>query len=117
MNTFKYLLFQNVNPDPRHHCGPYTKVSLPKHKQFPDTSCNMIGPLNHDTIGMIAIDKNGDVAAGTSTNGAKFKIPGYVNNLCHFITNSLKLSVYKFYIGTYYYQRYVATACDICMNF
>lgn len=33
---------------------------------------------NHDTIGMVAIDSKGDVAAGTSTNGAKFKIPGFV---------------------------------------
>ena len=31
---------------------------------------------NHDTIGMIALDKNGQIAAGTSTNGASFKIPG-----------------------------------------
>ena len=34
------------------------------------------GPKNHDTIGMLAIDKDGNIAAGTSTNGAKFKIPG-----------------------------------------
>jgi len=31
---------------------------------------------NHDTIGIIAIDHEGNIAAGTSTNGAKFKIPG-----------------------------------------
>jgi len=31
---------------------------------------------NHDTIGIIAIDHAGNIAAGTSTNGAKFKIPG-----------------------------------------
>jgi len=31
---------------------------------------------NHDTIGIVAIDHNGNIAAGTSTNGAKFKIPG-----------------------------------------
>ena len=31
---------------------------------------------NHDTIGMVAIDGNGKVAAGTSTNGASHKIPG-----------------------------------------
>ena len=31
---------------------------------------------NHDTIGMVAIDENGKVAAGTSTNGASHKIPG-----------------------------------------
>jgi N4-(beta-N-acetylglucosaminyl)-L-asparaginase len=31
---------------------------------------------NHDTIGMIAIDENGNIVAGTSTNGANHKIPG-----------------------------------------
>lgn len=37
-----------------------------------------VNRFNHDTIGMVAIDNKGDVAAGTSTNGAKFKIPGFV---------------------------------------
>lgn len=32
---------------------------------------------NHDTIGMIAIDLHKNIVAGTSTNGAKHKIPGY----------------------------------------
>ena len=32
---------------------------------------------NHDTIGMIVIDDAGTVAAGTTTNGADHKIPGY----------------------------------------
>lgn len=36
----------------------------------------MIDRYNHDTIGMVAVDQNGDVAAGTSSNGAKHKIPG-----------------------------------------
>jgi len=31
---------------------------------------------HHDTIGIVAIDYEGNFAAGTSTNGAKFKIPG-----------------------------------------
>jgi isoaspartyl peptidase/L-asparaginase-like protein (Ntn-hydrolase superfamily) len=31
---------------------------------------------SHDTIGMVVIDKNGDVSAGTSTNGAGNKIAG-----------------------------------------
>lgn len=35
---------------------------------------------NHDTIGMIAIDMNGHIAAGTSTNGARNKIPGRVGD-------------------------------------
>jgi isoaspartyl peptidase/L-asparaginase-like protein (Ntn-hydrolase superfamily) len=34
------------------------------------------GAGNHDTIGMIAIDADGNVASGTSTNGATFKISG-----------------------------------------
>lgn len=36
----------------------------------------LVNRFNHDTIGMVAIDSYGDMAAGTSTNGAKFKIPG-----------------------------------------
>lgn len=35
---------------------------------------------NHDTIGVIAMDTNGHIAAGTSTNGAKYKIPGRIGD-------------------------------------
>jgi len=35
-----------------------------------------IGPDNHDTIGIIAIDGNGNVASGASTNGLTYKVPG-----------------------------------------
>ena len=35
--------------------------------------------LNNFVTGMIGIDVNGNVGAGTSTNGASFKIPGYVS--------------------------------------
>lgn len=31
---------------------------------------------NHDTIGMVVIDTNKNVVAGTSTNGLRHKIPG-----------------------------------------
>jgi len=34
--------------------------------------------LHHDTMGIIALDVNGNVASGTTTNGATFKIPGFV---------------------------------------
>jgi len=34
----------------------------------------------HDTIGMVAIDKNGSIACGTTTNGAAYKIPGRVGD-------------------------------------
>lgn len=64
---------QNVSPDPKKFCGPYK----PNH-QLADLKpySNFVDVKNHDTIGVIAIDKNGNIAAGTSTNGAKFKIPG-----------------------------------------
>ena len=35
---------------------------------------------NHDTIGMVAIDGNGDLCVGTSTSGAAFKIKGRVGD-------------------------------------
>lgn len=35
---------------------------------------------NHDTIGMLAIDSRGRIAAGTSTNGANHKIPGRIGD-------------------------------------
>ena len=38
------------------------------------------GSKNHDTIGMLALDCKGNMAAGTSTNGAKFKVPGRVGD-------------------------------------
>jgi isoaspartyl peptidase/L-asparaginase-like protein (Ntn-hydrolase superfamily) len=37
-------------------------------------------PGEHDTIGMIALDSSGNMAAGTSTNGLQFKIPGRVSD-------------------------------------
>lgn len=35
---------------------------------------------NHDTIGMIAVDQNGNLACGTTTNGAANKIAGRVGD-------------------------------------
>jgi len=78
-NSCQPNFWTNVSPDPRQSCGPYT----PKKKLFGNAL-----PLgwgygdsgNHDTIGLVAIDANGKVAAGTSTNGASFKIPGRVGD-------------------------------------
>jgi len=36
---------------------------------------------NHDTIGMVAVDRNGDLCAGTSTSGLAFKIKGRVGDV------------------------------------
>ena len=82
-NVSFYLSFQNVNPDPTTHCGPYSpdeqpdvktlhrKETLAHHNSDADKNC-------HDTIGMVVIDADANVAAGTTTNGACHKIPGYV---------------------------------------
>ena len=34
----------------------------------------------HDTIGMVALDSQGSIACGTTTNGASYKIPGRVGD-------------------------------------
>nr|CAD2157493.1 unnamed protein product [Meloidogyne enterolobii] len=71
--------WKNVFPDPKTTCGPYKpkwKLSInPKKDQFPTFNKG-----NHDTIGMILVDENGNVAAGTSSNGARNKIPGRVGD-------------------------------------
>ncbi|XP_049865554.1 N(4)-(Beta-N-acetylglucosaminyl)-L-asparaginase-like [Pectinophora gossypiella] len=67
----------DVTPDPSKHCGPYKPVIHVKPRKYTGPH---VDQYNHDTIGMVAIDQNGDVAAGTSTNGAKYKIPGRVGD-------------------------------------
>ncbi|XP_045459409.1 N(4)-(Beta-N-acetylglucosaminyl)-L-asparaginase [Melitaea cinxia] len=66
----------DVTPDPSKFCGPYKKLEQRIDKWLP----MKVDRHNHDTIGMVAIDSKGDVAAGTSTNGAKFKIPGRIGD-------------------------------------
>ena len=66
-------------PDPKTACGPYNPktLSIVKQQEGKSTEDKNFGKSgNHDTIGMIALDKSGHIAAGTSTNGASFKIPG-----------------------------------------
>lgn len=41
---------------------------------------NRINHQNHDTISMAVLDNAGRIAAGTSSNGATFKIPGRVGD-------------------------------------
>lgn len=71
--------WRNVSPDPLGSCGPY-KVKRSISKEESVRNSNAIDSHNHDTIGMIAIDANGLIAAGTSTNGARHKIPGRVGD-------------------------------------
>uniref|UniRef100_A0A671PYM8 N(4)-(Beta-N-acetylglucosaminyl)-L-asparaginase n=1 Tax=Sinocyclocheilus anshuiensis TaxID=1608454 RepID=A0A671PYM8_9TELE len=77
ISLFCIFILQNVFPDPSKSCGPYK----PKAKLWkPKNPNGNFDPSSHDTIGMIAIGKNGQVAAATSTNGATHKIPGRVGD-------------------------------------
>ncbi|XP_067244006.1 N(4)-(beta-N-acetylglucosaminyl)-L-asparaginase isoform X1 [Chanodichthys erythropterus] len=68
---------KNVSPDPSQSCRPYK----PKAKSWgPKHPKGNFDPSSHDTIGMVVIGKNGQVAAATSTNGATHKIPGRVGD-------------------------------------
>ncbi|XP_070552984.1 N(4)-(Beta-N-acetylglucosaminyl)-L-asparaginase-like [Ptychodera flava] len=72
---------QNVTPDPKKSCGPYKpnkarKIKLSKEQRYNKE----VGEGNHDTIGMVVIDSMGNVAGGTSTNGANHKVPGRVGD-------------------------------------
>ncbi|XP_055386252.1 N(4)-(Beta-N-acetylglucosaminyl)-L-asparaginase [Condylostylus longicornis] len=72
--------WRNVKPNPKSECGPYSPI-----KRNDINSCDKrmkynFNNNNHDTIGMIVIDSHSHIYAGTSTNGAKFKIPGRVGD-------------------------------------
>lgn len=67
---------KNVYPDPSKSCGPYRpKATVARSKRARHANTH-----SHDTIGMIALDRDGHVAAGTSTNGLTHKVPGRVGD-------------------------------------
>ncbi|XP_054153801.1 N(4)-(Beta-N-acetylglucosaminyl)-L-asparaginase-like [Oppia nitens] len=68
--------WRNVEPDPKTSCGPYKPVK----RETPQVDQNLVSYDNHDTIGMVVIDSNGNLAVGTSTNGLRHKIPGRVGD-------------------------------------
>lgn len=79
-------------PDPRTSCGPYSPID----HNHPETSshagqehnvqmlrssaASAVNEIHHDTVGIIALDVGGNIAGGTTTNGATFKIPGRVGD-------------------------------------
>ncbi|XP_028316210.1 N(4)-(beta-N-acetylglucosaminyl)-L-asparaginase isoform X1 [Gouania willdenowi] len=65
-----------VSPDPSEYCGPY-RPHVPLLRTTLERQTNI---HSHDTIGMIVIDQNGHMAAGTSTNGLTHKVPGRVGD-------------------------------------
>ena len=70
-----------MTPDPTKTCGPYTPIKNRKYSRsedrddYPNSTED-----NHDTIGIIALDLKGNIAAGTSTNGARNKIQGRIGD-------------------------------------
>ncbi|KRF98171.1 uncharacterized protein Dwil_GK27738 [Drosophila willistoni] len=74
--------WRNVYPDPKITCGPYkpNRTSITPEKENSVGKEHTIGPDNHDTIGMIAIDGDNHIHAGTSTNGLSYKISGRVGD-------------------------------------
>ncbi|XP_058790738.1 N(4)-(Beta-N-acetylglucosaminyl)-L-asparaginase-like [Phymastichus coffea] len=69
--------WENVEPNPSSSCGPY---HLGAQLDDPKANAPTTDEDNHDTIGAIALDIQGRVAAGVSTNGQKFKIPGRIGD-------------------------------------
>lgn len=73
--------WMDVEPDNKKFCGPYSPVSMNSiyyKNNFDEQlkSDDAFSEKNHDTIGMIVIDSDNNIVAGTSTNGLKHKIPG-----------------------------------------
>lgn len=83
----------NVSPDPLSGCGPYTPLPPAESGSQSGSVAHQhdaqgilmlppsaVNPRSHDTISIIVISSAGDMAAGTSTNGASHKIPGRVGD-------------------------------------
>jgi len=53
----------------------------PDYRKDPKTPANSDHKkVGHDTIGMLALDSDGSIACGTTTNGCSYKIPGRVGD-------------------------------------
>ncbi|KAK4234239.1 nucleophile aminohydrolase [Achaetomium macrosporum] len=69
----------HVEPDPSTSCGPYRPLPVDGLHDLGFAGEDE-GQTSHDTISMVVIDGSGAMAAGTSTNGAAFKVPGRVGD-------------------------------------
>jgi len=122
-----------VVPDPHKSCGPYSPVdqnclqplaakedeemSMMRSASKEDEEMRMMTHASatdshHDTMGIVTLDVNGNVAGGTTTNGATFKIPGYVAavlvGMCEVVTRVCSGSV-----GV---REVVTRVCSSCVN-
>jgi N4-(beta-N-acetylglucosaminyl)-L-asparaginase len=64
--------------EPMQLLTPHSLETWLKWKHTPNHETFWIGRDHHDTIGMVGVDSNGHVAAGCSTSGLAWKIPGRV---------------------------------------
>lgn len=71
---------RNAVPDPAQSCGPYQPASGRVKPPAAQSCSQHVQQDNHDTIAMIAIDANGSIAVGASSNGASHKVPGRVGD-------------------------------------
>jgi len=62
-----------VTPNNTQSCGPYHPTSIKNDQEY-------IPLVGHDTISMVAFDKDGKIASGASTNGLTHKVPGRVGD-------------------------------------
>ncbi|UNI18032.1 N(4)-(beta-N-acetylglucosaminyl)-L-asparaginase [Purpureocillium takamizusanense] len=76
-----------VRPDPSSSCGPYAPLLSSQHlleSRAADGDETPSSPSpswrSHDTLSLIALHPSGQLAAGTTTNGAAHKVPGRVGD-------------------------------------
>ncbi|EDV24643.1 uncharacterized protein TRIADDRAFT_24893 [Trichoplax adhaerens] len=78
-NNCQPNFWKGVTPNPRSSCGPYRPADTCQSLDCKQDTNHDVSSDNHDTIGMIVVDKN-TIAGGTSTNGANHKISGRVGD-------------------------------------
>jgi len=71
--------WRNVYPDSTSTCGPFKPLNS-WDVEASGTKDHEIGPDNHDTVTMAAIDVEGKIHVGTSTNGLRYTLPGRVGD-------------------------------------
>ena len=69
-----------MEPNPAESCGPYHLVGVTPQSDAPRLNAPTSDEDNHDTIGVVALDVQGHLAAGVSTNGQNHKIPGRIGD-------------------------------------
>ena len=83
---------KHVVPDSSQTCGPYQleKGRTPSEGKSIDNA--WVCENNHDTISMVAIDKNGHTAAASSSNGANHKVVSAIP--CQLSLHRVEISVF-----------------------